>query len=382
MAVRSFSGDSDLAIKDENVFDIRQAVAVGIFIKGWSVRKHRVLYRDDIRGPRHQKHAALSVVPIEDQRFRVLEPGPPMFYLISKNLTNEDEYDEYTKLTEVFSVSSLGIEFGSKDVFLHENRESLVTLMRDKILNPKISDVELASKYDLHSTSGWRFARLRKAECVRGLQRENVRECLSSPFDVRFTYHSPILRRAQLDVLKNMHQPNLLMLCIRQSRVFESGLFFATRLIFSKDVISIKDRATGFPLFTYDEARTKGLFQQQRIRPNFTPSFLERLSRKLHLRQSPAFGLPESITPEDIFQYAYGVFHSPGYRSRYAEFLKIGFPRLPITSSIELFRALSKLGGELVALHLLESPKLEKHITKFVGKELEVEKVTYSDNTV
>jgi hypothetical protein len=62
------------------------------------------------------------------------------------------------------------------------------------------------------------------------------------------------------------------------------------------------------------------------------------------------------------------VFHSPTYRTRYAEFLKIDFPRLPLTSSLELFRPLAKLGGELVALHLMESPKLEKYITKYAGK--------------
>ncbi len=62
------------------------------------------------------------------------------------------------------------------------------------------------------------------------------------------------------------------------------------------------------------------------------------------------------------------MFHSPTYRNRYAEFLKIDFPRLPLTSSLELFRALAKHGGELVALHLMESPKLEKYITKYAGK--------------
>ena len=90
-----------------------------------------------------------------------------------------------------------------------------------------------------------------------------------------------------------------------------------------------------------------------------------------------------SLTPEDIFHYAYAVFHSPGYRSRYAEFLKIDFPRLPLTGSLELFRALAKLGGELTALHLLESPKLDKPITEFIGsRNPEVEKASWSKNTV
>jgi predicted helicase len=77
------------------------------------------------------------------------------------------------------------------------------------------------------------------------------------------------------------------------------------------------------------------------------------------------------------------VFHSPGYRSRYAEFLKIDFPRLPLTGNLELFRALARLGGELVALHLLESPKLDQPITEFIGgRNPEDEKITWSRNTV
>jgi hypothetical protein len=77
------------------------------------------------------------------------------------------------------------------------------------------------------------------------------------------------------------------------------------------------------------------------------------------------------------------VFHSPGYRSRYAEFLKIDFPRLPLTGNLELFRALARLGGELTAMHLLESPKPAQPITEFIGgRNPEVEKVSWSKDTV
>jgi hypothetical protein len=63
--------------------------------------------------------------------------------------------------------------------------------------------------------------------------------------------------------------------------------------------------------------------------------------------------------------------------------LKIDFPRLPLTSSLELFSALARLGGELIALHLLESPKLENPLTTCSGPaNPEVEKVSYSRETV
>ena len=63
----------------------------------------------------------------------------------------------------------------------------------------------------------------------------------------------------------------------------------------------------------------------------------------------------ETFGPEDVFHYMYAVFHSPTYRERYAEYLKIDFPRLPLTTDRELFRDLCALGERLVKLHLMEA---------------------------
>ena len=83
----------------------------------------------------------------------------------------------------------------------------------------------------------------------------------------------------------------------------------------------------------------------------------------------------------DIFNYAYAVFHSPTYRARYAEFLKIDFPRLPLTSDKGLFKALAVKGAALVSLCLMESPELDNLITKYpvAGSNI-MEKVSYDDN--
>jgi predicted helicase len=110
--------------------------------------------------------------------------------------------------------------------------------------------------------------------------------------------------------------------------------------------------------------------------PNFTPDFTAALRS--------AFG-PKvaNLTSEEIFHYLYSVLHSPDYRHRYEEFLKIDFPRVPLTENLELFHALARLGGELTALHLLESPALEKPRTTFFGSLKQViEKVSYEAKTV
>ena len=71
------------------------------------------------------------------------------------------------------------------------------------------------------------------------------------------------------------------------------------------------------------------------------------------------------FTPEDLFHYIYAILHSPSYRQRYAQFLKIDFPRIPLTSQRALFFGLAELGRELVSLHLVESRRLNDLQTSF-----------------
>ncbi|MBU0473930.1 MAG: DUF559 domain-containing protein [Bacteroidetes bacterium] len=73
----------------------------------------------------------------------------------------------------------------------------------------------------------------------------------------------------------------------------------------------------------------------------------------------------EVFAPIDILDYIYAVLHSPTYREKYKEFLKIDFPRVPYPKDKETFWKLVKLGGEIRELHLLESPKVNEPITSY-----------------
>jgi predicted helicase len=133
-----------------------------------------------------------------------------------------------------------------------------------------------------------------------------------------------------------------------------------------------------FPLYLYPS--TDELDASAGRRPNINPEFLKALAENLKAPQEGPHGLPKGVTPEDIFHYVYSVFHSPTYRTRYGAFLKIDFPRLPLTSNRDLFFSLAALGGELAGLHLMESPKLNDLITEFPEKGTDaVEKVQYTD---
>ncbi len=115
-------------------------------------------------------------------------------------------------------------------------------------------------------------------------------------------------------------------------------------------------------------------------KPNIAPKFIADFTAKLSMLfiQDGKGDREHTIGPEDIFNYMYAVFHSPTYRTRYAEFLKIDFPRLPLTSNAQLFRELCTLGQQLVDLHLMET-KAPKITGYPVAGDNTVEKVRYQE---
>ena len=128
--------------------------------------------------------------------------------------------------------------------------------------------------------------------------------------------------------------------CIRiNSRDEET--YFITQYIVDKTIISSKDNATVFPLYLYPE---EGSIDMSR-RPN--------LDDKIWAAINTAVG--HETTPEDIFDYIYGVLHSPAYREKYKEFLKVDFPRIPYPKNADEFEHFRACGNELRELHLMHS---------------------------
>jgi predicted helicase len=204
------------------------------------------------------------------------------------------------------------------------------------------------------------------------------------PFDKRWIfYSSDIITYPNFRVMDQFKRKNLGLISSRIHKGEEHAHEFVTREMMEIIFLSSKssNNAFLFPLYTFESDGDLAL--EEGGAPNFSRPFLKQLCTNLGLRLQPSSGLPVGLAPEDIFHYAYAVLHSPGYRSRYAELLKIDFPRLPLTGNLELFRALARLGGELTALHLLESPRLAQPLTKFIdGRNPEVEKVSWSRDTV
>lgn len=69
-----------------------------------------------------------------------------------------------------------------------------------------------------------------------------------------------------------------------------------------------------------------------------------------------------------MFDYIYGVLHSPDYRRTYAQFLKIDFPRIPYPASPEVFAHVSAKGEALRRLHLMEDAAIGATPYPFAGE--------------
>jgi len=356
---------------DENVFDIKQGVAIGIFLANPEQEEVRIICAD-LWGSRLKKYDCLSHGRAGIERWRQLNPEPEYFFLAPKVFSNVSDYEAGVSLTEVFAIFQNGIKTDRDDLFFADGPDRLAERMTmffsDAGIRPPFRET-----YRVENSSSYNLLERRAAT---SFSSTSIRQCLYRPFDARWLYYQiGLTSRPAFDVMRHMLLGgNIALLTCRQQAEVGFRHAFVTTLISECCSVSLRTReiTSVFPLYlnTEDDSLRFGA-----SRPNFSRGFTE----KLH----EAFSAQHRLTPEEIFHYIYAVLHSPGYRRRYAEFLKIDFPRLPLTSRLDLFRLLAGLGGELVALHLMQSPKLDKHFTRFVGSQNpEVEKVSWSRDTV
>ena len=160
---------------------------------------------------------------------------------------------------------------------------------------------------------------------------------------------------------------NLGLVSARSNKSQEPDHFFCSALPTEAKTGEATTQSNLLPLYLYPTNENLFDAAEEERRPNLSPEFVRDVSERLGL-EFVADGrgdLARTFGPEDVFHYAYAVFHAPSYRERYAEFLKRDFPRLPLTSDRNLFAALAGRGEELVGLHLMRSPELDSFITRF-----------------
>jgi predicted helicase len=231
----------------------------------------------------------------------------------------------------------------------------------------------------LKDTGNWKLSEARKK--IKGQTPEDkIYHYAYRPFDTRFICNEPIfIDRPRLPFMINLLNKNLGLTSVRMLSKLPFSHAFISGCLTNGEFVSVrtKERAYIFPLYLYPKKPKEPLFDikgrhVERIL-NFTPALLQAI--KEYLGKEPV--------PEDIFSYIiYAVLYSPAYRKRYEEFLKIDFPRIPLPSDYRSFQRLSKLGQELIDLHLLKHPAVSSTEISFpTSGSNKVEKVIYEEKT-
>ncbi|MDX9865948.1 MAG: type ISP restriction/modification enzyme, partial [Anaerolineaceae bacterium] len=371
--------------KDENVFDIQQGVAIGIFVKEPGRTGPAVVHHADLWGTRDHKYARLFEDEITGTDWEPLQPQAPFYLFTPQNINLLDEYNQGWKITNIFPVNSAGIVTARDHFTIHWTKEDLWQTIRNFI---HLSVEDARAKYNLRKdVRDWKVNLAQTDIKSSGPEKEKITQILYRPFDTRYTYYTGQTRgficMPRAEVMKHMiNGKNIGLISVRKIPPNTyANYFMITDKIISNGTIRSDNQSIDmlYPLYLYpteDTTRQASLLNIASWPPdeahggrtaNLDPAFVKDLAARLGLTFTPhaAGDLQTTFGPEDIFHYIYAVFHSPAYRSRYAEFLKIDFPRVPLTNDTALFRTLCALGQELVQLHLLEAPQVRQPITRY-----------------
>lgn len=357
--------------KDENVFDIRQGVCIALFVKQKNKKGDKV-FVNDLFGLRDEKYDWLDKTSFSKKNYRAIQPYTPFYFLKKDNTTEIKEYLKWPSMQEIFPINSVGIVTARDNLTIKfESSEVWNTVQRFYKMNPELAREAYKLGKDVRD---WKVALAQEDVKKSGPIPEKVRPILYRPFDSRFTYYtgnsSGFHCLPRYDVMQHMLRDNIGIIVPRLIKE-KPGAFISNEIIGHKTV-SAFDSNSLFPLYIYkpeEEKKKKtglqammlfepevGYGNKGRI-PNIAPKVFEQLEKAY--KKKP--------TPEQILYYCYAVLYSNTYREKYAEFLKIDFPRIPLTGNYKLFLQMAEIGEELAELHLLKSKSLSKPIAKYKG---------------
>lgn len=345
------------------------------------------VYHSEIYGLREAKYDWLNKHNIKNVKWKKIVPHPEFYLFFPTDNKLANHYYSFEKITEIFPVNSVGIVTARDNFVIDFDRKKLEQRIK-QFTDPKVDEEILKQTYDLSENQSWKI-REQREKLRKDLDwKDSIIRILYRPFDERWIlYHKEMIERSRKEILKNLLLPNLALLIGRQSSVIGSDAYDI--VFISEQIVDFNLYRRGgelvFPLYIYPERKEKrkgSLVQIMMFEPeveyqtrqsNIKPALIEELKKNYK----------KEVTPEEIFYYIYAVLYSNAYRTKYTEFLKIDFPRVPFTKDYKLFIQIGKLGKQLADLHLLKSKDLDKTISKFQGKgNNKVEKPKYETEKV
>jgi len=343
-------------VLNENVFDIRQGVAIAILARHTTIGPREVLH-SDCWGTREEKYAYLSRCTSLSGKFAAIHPKAPYFYIVTSG-DGEDtaEWEFWPSITDIFVKRSTGTETGFDSLLVGFSKKE-VTARLARFCSPSISEGELLGEFDCRKGHAHELF-LRRAEL------RSASDTEFKPFQLRaYDYRTAFLRKTVLktnsfNVMRDLGPMSPGLVTTRQTK--ERFTAFSVSSFCGHKVTSSYDRSYVFPLFTASEDTLPGVTV-----PCISSSMLSRCGA--YCQGASGIGEDVQEIAKSVFSYVLAVMNAPGYLQRYDTKLKRDWPRVPMPGTCGLYKALVALGSELAAVQLMEAPRLDKPIAKYHG---------------
>ncbi|PIY12172.1 MAG: DNA methyltransferase [Flexibacter sp. CG_4_10_14_3_um_filter_32_15] len=399
---------------DQNVFDIMQGVSINIFVKTGEKQKDELakVFHSDLMGNRELKFDFLEQNSLKSIKWKTLKTLSPNYFFVPKDFEGFKKYSEGFKINELFSVHGMGITTANDAELIEFNKEVLKERFEvnkiEKILY-RLFDVRYIN-YDLNKVE-----RSRESLMTNFIDNSNlgllslkgVRNNLTSKFFIT----NLITDKSAVSTLDNSYlfplyiypnRPRLqrpltsekkeeLKIRLQQAKYHYNQVknFFNKKVLpFYNSIDADENNAIFFEEHrsSYEEAKatveqiqsqleetkpqTLSLGLDSDRTPNLKKEIVAQIAQKLGLeftveKSKDAQSCISTFAPIDILDYIYAVLHSPKYREKYKEFLKIDFPRVPYPADTKTFWKLVYLGSQIRQIHLLESNVVDRFITSY-----------------
>lgn len=367
---------------DQNVFDIKQGVSINIFVKTKTKSTNCEVQHLDLFGNRNEKYQFLIDNNIISTKWIKLKPKAPYYFFTSDKYEDSDKYKQGFKVNELFQIYNSGIKTDRDNLFIDFDKSRLS--IRIKKLISQDFDADFVKEFKVKDSGSYKLTKVIKGKHY---SETHLKPIQYRPFDNRWIYYDPeIISRPASKAMKYLVFNDNLSLSLKRQSKFDFSYSFIHRSICESCLFeSAYANNTEFPLYLYPEANEQQTIEQSAERtPNLKAEIVNQIVENLALTFTNEKETTENtIAPIDILDYIYAVLHSPTFREKYKEFLKIDFPRVPYPKDQVTFWQLVKLGGEIRQIHLLESPTVEQYITQYpIDGDNVVGKPKYKDGKV
>jgi len=397
---------------DKNVFDIMQGVAISIFVKNPKSKKQ--IFYTDFWGTRDQKFEQCLNNDLQSINWQKIEPSKPFYLFKPQNIELKEEYYSFWSIKDIFNINGVGITTGNDNLFIDFSKENLQKRI-NKIKETNISDLqkEFDLKDNFFKNRESKFKEIQKE--IQKIQKTNYRPFDERYFwhnDNLIERN----RMNVMQHFINKDNIGLVFTRFAYKKDLDYSYVFVSDKIIDINLLHIPGTASVAPLYLYNDNNSNGngyLFKNEEKQDNFTKEFrtfikikyskkainkeekialeqkikqkeqnikdlqitiksfeatgnnietikifkqelskvkiqVNNLKKELQQTESTTY----SPSPEEIVGYIYAILNSKTFTNTYAEFLKIDFPHIPFVETLTKFKTLSKLGWELMQVHL------------------------------